>query len=149
MLAKVLKITAGGLVVLGGYVFAYRYGYVQGLLDLELALEEDHKKRSKRPKSGYCDYYRRSSEPRDDIYVLNSREEAEEVLENLRNILTDYGSVTVADYKELIGITSTFTENKLGWTDLSKAEIIWSFDGWTVALPTPKISYSKFVTGEE
>ena len=54
MLAKVLKITAGGLVVLGGYVFAYRYGYAQGLLDLELALEDDYKGRKKQ---GYKPYY--------------------------------------------------------------------------------------------
>ena len=140
MFKQVLKITTGGLVILGGYVFAYKYGYVRGLLDLQMAFEEDDKKRRERPKRGYSEYYRRSSEPRDDIYVLNSRTEAEEVLEKLRNILTDYGSVTVADYKELIGITSTFTENNLGWTDLSKAEIIRSFDGWTVALPTPKNS---------
>lgn len=110
MLTKVLKITTGGLVILGGYVFAYKYGYVRGLLDLQMALEEDYKKRS----------------------------EAEEVLEKLRNILTDYGSVTVVDYKELIGIISSFKENKLGWTDLSNAEIIRSFDGWTVVLPKPK-----------
>ena len=138
MFKQVLKITTGGLVILGGYVFAYKYGYVRGLLDLQMAFEEDDKKRRERPKRGYSEYYRRSSEPRDDIYVLNSRTEAEEVLEKLRNILTDYGSVTVADYKELIGITSTFTENKLGWTDLSNAEIIRSFDGWTVVLPKPK-----------
>ena len=103
-----------------------------------MALEEDYKKRSERPKRGYSEYYRRSSEPRDDIYILNSRTEAEEVLEKLRNILTDYGSVTVVDYKELIGIISSFKENKLGWTDLSNAEIIRSFDGWTVVLPKPK-----------
>lgn len=138
MLTKVLKITTGGLVILGGYVFAYKYGYVRGLLDLQMSLEEDYKKRSERPKRGYSEYYRRSSEPRDDIYILNSRTEAEEVLENLRNILTNYGSVTVADYKELIGIISSFKENKLGWTDLSNAEIIRSFDGWTVVLPEPK-----------
>ena len=135
MLTKVLKITTGGLIVLGGYIFAYRYGHIRGLLDLELALEEDYKERKKR---GYKPYYHRSTNPRDDAFILETREEAERVLSDLRYLHSKYGYVTVTDYKSLIGIENELGDNRLGWTDLSSAEIICSFDGWTVVLSEPK-----------
>ena len=135
MLTKVLKITTGGLIVLGGYVFAYRYGYIRGLLDLQMTLEEDYKERKKR---GYKSYYHRSTKPRDDVFILETRDEAERALSDLRYLHSKYGYVTVTDYKSLIGIENEPCDNRLGWTDLSSAEIICSFDGWTVVLSEPK-----------
>ena len=129
MLTKVLKITTGGLVILGGYIFAYRYGYIRGLL------EEDYKERKKR---GYKPYYHRSTKPRDDVFILETREEAERALSDLRYLHSKYGHVTVTDYKSLIGIENEPGDNRRGWTDISSAEIICSFYGWTVVLSEPK-----------
>ena len=52
MLTKILKITTGGLVILGGCVFAYRYGHARGLLD-----EEGYKERKKRGLKPYYHQY--------------------------------------------------------------------------------------------
>lgn len=138
MSKQALKITIGGLIILGGYIFAYKYGYVKGLLDFQLAFEEDdRKRRAERPRRGYSEYYHRSITPREEKYILNSRSEAEEVLTGLKSILKTYGLVTVADYKDLIAVPATFHDNKRGWTDISSAEIIGSFHWWTVVLPEP------------
>ena len=133
MITKVLKITTGGLIILGGYIFAYKYGYVKGLLDLKMAFDEDDRKRRERKKVSYSHYYS-SSGSREDLYILSSREEAEEVLATLHDILEKYGQVTVVDYKELVGVSSSYTENKRGWTDLSDAHVERTFDGWVVVL---------------
>ena len=135
MFKQVLKIATGGLVILGGYVFVYEYGYIRGLLDLQMALEEEYKERKKR---GYKPYYHRSTKPRDDVFILETREEAERALSDLRYLHSKYGYVTVTSYKSLIGIENEPGDNGRGWTDLSSAEIICSFDGWTVVLPEPK-----------
>ena len=137
MFNKALKITIGGLVILGGYIGAYQYGYVRGLLDLKLAFDEDDRKQREQKRVSYRRYYS-PPKPRDDVYILQSLEEAEEVLTQLRDILEKYGHVTVVDYKELVGVSSSYIENKCGWTDLSNAQIDQTVNGWTVVLPGPK-----------
>lgn len=70
----------------------------------------------------------------DDI-VLESRGEAEEVLSHLVDLTEDYGVATIADLYDLVGITSNFTDNKYGWTNLSNATVSRVRDGYLVNLP--------------
>ena len=137
MFNKALKITTGGLIILGGYISAYQYGYVRGVLACKKVINEPYQKKSDRPKRGYSEYYRRSTKPRDEKYILSSEDEAKEVLEGLRDILNNYGLASVADYKDLVGVAGTVDDNMQGWTDLSGAEVVGSFHGWTVVLPEP------------
>ena len=53
-----------------------------------------------------------------DEIVLETRGEAENVLEHLVDLTIDYGQATVADLYDLVGATSSFTDNKYGWTEL-------------------------------
>lgn len=55
----------------------------------------------------------------DDI-VLDTRGEAEMVIDNLRAIIDEYddGQATVADLLDSVGITPSYTDEKWGWTDL-------------------------------
>lgn len=55
--------------------------------------------------------------------ILETRGEAEEVLSNLVDIVYDYGSASVADLYDLVGVTGNFTDNKYGWTDLSGTRV--------------------------
>lgn len=48
-------------------------------------------------------------------YILSSRNEALTVIENLADSANDYGQVTVADFKDTIGVTTEFTDNNFGW----------------------------------
>jgi hypothetical protein len=70
----------------------------------------------------------------DDI-VLASRGEAEEVLSHLVDLTIDYGEATVSDLYDLVGITGSFTDNKYGWTDLSRASVTRARDGYLLNLP--------------
>lgn len=60
-----------------------------------------------------------------DECTIQSRAEAEEVLNRMDELLELYGMVTVADYYELVGVRNyEYTCNKYGWTDLRKADVV-------------------------
>lgn len=83
----------------------------------------------------------RDSRPRNaysyEEQVIDSRSEAEEVLERMRELLDLYGTVSVADYYELCGKVCEYTDNNYGWTDLRRAEVMRYRDGYVVELPRP------------
>lgn len=58
----------------------------------------------------------------DDI-ILETRGEGEEVLSSLVDVIDDYGAVTVGEFYDLVGIASDHTDNKYGWTNLSRATV--------------------------
>lgn len=72
----------------------------------------------------------------DDIILENLRD-SEEVIENLRNILDEYGVVTVADLYDLVNITSEWTDVKWGWDNLSGLQARRIREGYLVDLPKP------------
>lgn len=75
----------------------------------------------------------------DDI-VIPVRQEAEEVIEMMFNILGKYGSVSVAEFYALVGIQAAHTDHKWGWTDLrgSKVEKLTRTGGFLLNLPEPE-----------
>jgi hypothetical protein len=83
---------------------------------------------------------RRSRSRQDfDELIIPSRQEANEVLDRMFDILSRYGSVPVADLYELTGLTSSHTDYKWGWTDLrgAKATKLRS-GGYLLDLPDPE-----------
>lgn len=58
----------------------------------------------------------------DEDIILETRGEAEEVLERMDELLETYGVVRVADLYDLVGKTCDYTDNKYGWTNLRSAE---------------------------
>lgn len=79
----------------------------------------------------------RSSHDFDDI-VLESRGEAEEVIDRLFDLVSKYDVATVSDLYELTGITGNFTDEKWGWTDLKGANITRVRGGYLLNLPRPE-----------
>lgn len=69
--------------------------------------------------------------------VLESRAEAEEVIDRLRADLEDYGQVSIADLYDGLGVSSEFTDNKWGWYDLDDARVRYTRDGYLLDLPRP------------
>ena len=67
--------------------------------------------------------------------ILESRGEAEEVLERMREMIDTYDQASVADLYDLVGITGNYTDNKYGWTNLTNAEPIRVRDGYMLKLP--------------
>lgn len=70
----------------------------------------------------------------DDIF-FDSRETAERVLELLKEIINEYGFVTIADVYESAGLDVSYTENKYGWANLKEAKIVRVRQGYKLVLP--------------
>ncbi len=88
-----------------------------------------------RPSSSYrSPDSRQKSYDYDDV-ILDSREEADEVLARMEELLTDYKVVSVADFYDLVGITGKTTDNNYGWTDLRNAAVVRDRDGYLIKLP--------------
>lgn len=102
----------------------------------------------------YSNYYTKDKEPRpstsprrnyfSEEVMIPTRQEAEEVLYWMKESIKDYGSVSVADFYDLCDITSEFTDNKYGWTNLDTAYIrrVRDNDGrmkYCIAMPKTEI----------
>jgi hypothetical protein len=74
-----------------------------------------------------------------DELVIPSREEANEVLDRMFEILSKYGMVSVAELYELTGIEPAHTDVKWGWTSLRGAKAMrLRQGGFLLDLPTPE-----------
>ena len=70
----------------------------------------------------------------DDI-ILDTRREAEEVLDRMQDLVDTYGMVSVADLYDLVGISGSYTDNKYGWMHLRGADVQRVRDGYLLKLP--------------
>lgn len=73
-----------------------------------------------------------------DEIVLDERSEAEDVINLMFELVSRYGSASVADLYELVGLSSNHTDNKWGWTDLSGAGVSRIRGGFLLDLPEPE-----------
>jgi hypothetical protein len=73
-----------------------------------------------------------------DEIILDQRSEAEEVIDRLFNLVSQYDSATVADLYELVGLSATHTDHKWGWTDLMGAGVSRIRGGYLLDLPEPE-----------
>ena len=104
------------------------------------------KRTSGRSNASYVSY-RNYYEPKESSYrsqrtayehkdiILETRSEAEEVLDRMTELLDAYGYVSIADMYDLVGVTCEYTDNKYGWTNLRNAEAIRVRDGYLLKLP--------------
>jgi hypothetical protein len=72
---------------------------------------------------------------RTDDIIISNRADAEQVLDELFELLDTYKQVTVADFYDMVGISSEFTDNKYGWTDLRGARVVRVRNGYRIDLP--------------
>lgn len=125
---------------------------------LEMALfgSVARKKTKSKGYTSYGDYYKSSdsskskkrersvsrAESRRTIYDLEElefeyKEDAENVLDRMCDILQEYPRVTGADLCELLGRPTNYTDRKYGWTDLGAARIE-RIRGGTYVLSLPR-----------
>lgn len=82
--------------------------------------------------------YSRPETPRGFSYdeiVLEDRGDAEQVLSQMDDLITEYQFATVADLYDLVGMSCDYTYNKYGWTNLRNAEVRRVRDGYLLVLP--------------
>ena len=70
----------------------------------------------------------------DDI-ILETRGDAEEVLNQLTDIIDRYDIVSVADLYDCVGLTARPTDFKYGWTNLASASVDRTREGYRIKLP--------------
>lgn len=73
-----------------------------------------------------------------DEILLQTRAEAEEVIERLRDLIEQYGTATVADMLTLVDISPEYTDGNWGWDDLSDARIHRDREGYLLDFPKPQ-----------
>lgn len=73
-----------------------------------------------------------------DEIVLTERSEAEEVIDRLFDLVSRYEQASVADLYELVGLSSTHTDHKWGWSDLHGAGVSRIRGGYLLDLPEPE-----------
>lgn len=73
-----------------------------------------------------------------DEIILDTRVEAEEVIDRLFDLVARYESATVADLYELVGITGNYTDDKWGWVDIRGADVTRVRNGYLLNLPRPE-----------
>ena len=98
----------------------------------EFISDEEAPRRQSNKKVSYRNAY--YSKRVGDIF-FDSRETAEKVLELSKEIINEYGFVTIADMYDLAGLNTTYTEQNYGWVDLKEAKIIRVRPGYKLVLP--------------
>lgn len=79
----------------------------------------------------------RTSHDFDEI-ILSTRVEADEVLDRLFDLVSKYETATVGDLYDLVGIETTYMDEKWGWVDLRGAGITRVRNGYLLDLPKPE-----------
>lgn len=100
--------------------------------------------------TGYIAYNRMSQESRPsmsrsararhdfDEIVLKDRAEAENVIDRLFEVTSKYGSATVADLYELVGLPATPVDQTWGWVDLRGSAVARVRNGFLLDVPDPE-----------
>lgn len=72
-----------------------------------------------------------------DEFIIPSRAEAAEVMVTLKDIADNYGSVSVADYYEMVGNDTKHTDHNYGWTldTINRASIVQTRGGYIIKFP--------------
>lgn len=70
-------------------------------------------------------------------YVLQTKEDAECVLEGLCAYIDTYDIVPVSAFFELIGVQAPYTYHDFGWISLANAKVVPMENGWSINLPKP------------
>ena len=108
----------------------------------------DSRRESRTSYSRYYDEKGRKSDSRvsyrdlpndpDDI-ILDTRRQAQDALEELDYTIRKYGHASIADFYDIVGVTSDFTDNHYGWTSIRESGIRPVRDGFLIVLPRTKL----------
>lgn len=69
--------------------------------------------------------------------VVTSRGDAERILQEMGEIIQEYGQASIADLYDLCGITGRPTDMNYGWTEMPGARSIRVPEGYLIQMPRP------------
>lgn len=70
---------------------------------------------------------------------FDSRQEVENVINDMDLLIEKYGYVTVADFYDLVGVVHYNTDNPYGWTSTDRFEVVRCRDGYQLKVPTASL----------
>lgn len=74
-----------------------------------------------------------------DTIVFNSKSDAIKVLDQMNDLISDYGYIRVSEFYELCGLEHQYTDSMYGWDDISNAKILVSSPTeYSIQLPNAK-----------
>lgn len=74
----------------------------------------------------------------DDI-ILDTRNQARDVLDELDFMIRKYGQASILDLYDLVGLTGDWTDKRYGWTSIRGASIKPIRDGYMLVLPRTEL----------
>lgn len=80
--------------------------------------------------------YQSLSQGIDDL-IFTNRQDAEQTLVKMYELIASYGFVTVGDLYSMVGWTSTHMHERYGWDRLDRVRIIRHSNGFLIDLPEP------------
>lgn len=100
----------------------------------KISYDRMYDRKDDRPSTNYRN---RSVYDYDDV-ILETRGEAEAVIDRLCEAIDEYGHTSIGDLNDLVGRTGRYTDNNYGWTDLHNARAVRTRDGYVLDLPRVK-----------
>ena len=73
-----------------------------------------------------------------DEVILDTRGEAEKVIDQMYDLISRFEVVSVTDFYDIVGITPEYTDKKWGWTDIRDASVERVPQGYLINLPRPE-----------
>lgn len=73
-----------------------------------------------------------------DEILLDSRGEAEMVLDTMQDLISRFQWVSIPEFYSMVDVTAEFTDEKWGWTNISTAQIRPSRGKYAILLPSPE-----------
>lgn len=67
--------------------------------------------------------------------ILDTKADADRVLERLHDLIDQYELATVSDLFALMGLDSSYVDNKFGWYELPYSEVKQVREGWLIVIP--------------
>jgi len=119
----------------GGRRSRSRHGNSYGHIDYENRYSSNSSRR--RDESRNMSRKGRAVHDFDEI-ILETRAEAEEVIDRLFNRIEEFGMVSVADLYDMVGVTGTYIDLKWGWIDFRGARVSHVRGGYLLDLPKPE-----------
>lgn len=83
----------------------------------------------------YSSYYKSRQSKEDDYFIFETRNDAQNILDSLTEILDLYSCVSLSDYNDLVGVIGPYTDNKIGWTNLDNVKINMVRGGYRLLMP--------------
>ena len=74
-----------------------------------------------------------------DEIILPTRVEAEEVIDRLFDLVSQFEQASISDLYDLVGVSGNFTDQKYGWTDIRGAGVTRVRNGYLLDLPKPDV----------